>query len=142
MILFFSDSQRAADEIARLVTVEYADVRKPILKLEEAIEKERFHVGNPPQNIIGNTEGWYQPWLEVPRLCIFNIWSFYCRRSHFFKDVGVMFFSFIFAELLNAFLIFFQTDRARKLSLIPLLFNSRLLRSEKWKEFFALKDIA
>ncbi len=40
-----------------LVSVEYANVRKPILTLDEAIEKESFHAGNPPPNIIGNTEG-------------------------------------------------------------------------------------
>jgi len=54
--LVVADSQRAANEIAKLVSVEYFDVRKPILTLEEAIETKNFHPENLPLNIIGNTE--------------------------------------------------------------------------------------
>ena len=58
------DSQAAANEIASSVQIKYKNVQKPIVSLEEAIEKKQFFPSEVPDNIIGDVEGtvihgWY-----------------------------------------------------------------------------------
>lgn len=54
--LVVADSQAAANEIASSVQIKYKNVQKPIVSLEEAIEKKQFFPSEVPDNIIGDVE--------------------------------------------------------------------------------------
>ena len=57
---YFSDTQRNANAIAKLVKVKYCDVKKPVTSLREAIELQQFHEPRFPAVSTGDTEGSHQ----------------------------------------------------------------------------------
>ena len=55
--IVYLDSQKHADEIAKLVQVDYSDERKPVTSLKEAVEKKQFFPKRFPDLKSGDTEG-------------------------------------------------------------------------------------
>lgn len=54
--IVIGDSQKHADEIAKLVQVDYSDERKPVTSLKEAVEKKQFFPKRFPDLKSGDTE--------------------------------------------------------------------------------------